>query len=335
MREFWVSSGHHLTHRTADGELAVTDELILAFLARRELVPPHDACPAEQALHAALLQAPRRPVDTRQVNIIADPDARENWRFMLAFRARLLDAPTVEAAYRRLVRDGAAGIPPLFMCHLTHLVLRNALEGCADPYVLRAAELFFRSQRAAVQDGALLLADAEIVERHETASALSPLAIMLDKAPEFALDVMDDSNAWTYWSRSDAFTMALNLSNERSRLGLARVIEVWTRHLLHIQISVAPVARIEDEDWHWFVGLDRQATAIGNAMWHGRPIDEKLLAQIVALFRLDIASGYEAEPGLAGHPVYLISALEADNVLRMKPQNLIVGLPVTSRSVVA
>jgi hypothetical protein len=41
VREFWVSSGHHLTTRlTPDGRLAVTDELLLAWLARPELKPP-------------------------------------------------------------------------------------------------------------------------------------------------------------------------------------------------------------------------------------------------------------------------------------------------------
>src|SRR5919206_191489 len=62
MREFWVSSGHHLTPRTEGGGLAVTDELLLAYLARPELAPPEEACAAERALHASLLRAPRRPV---------------------------------------------------------------------------------------------------------------------------------------------------------------------------------------------------------------------------------------------------------------------------------
>ncbi|HEY0570557.1 MAG TPA: DUF6352 family protein, partial [Enterovirga sp.] len=44
MREFWVSSGHHLTHRVEGGGLAVTDALLLAYLARPELVPPEEAC---------------------------------------------------------------------------------------------------------------------------------------------------------------------------------------------------------------------------------------------------------------------------------------------------
>jgi hypothetical protein len=30
-REFWVSSGHHLTRRVEGGGLAVTDELLLAY----------------------------------------------------------------------------------------------------------------------------------------------------------------------------------------------------------------------------------------------------------------------------------------------------------------
>ncbi|MFJ5489198.1 DUF6352 family protein, partial [Hansschlegelia beijingensis] len=55
MTEFWVSSGHHLVQRTEGGGLAVTDELILAYLARPELTPPPEACAAERALHAALL----------------------------------------------------------------------------------------------------------------------------------------------------------------------------------------------------------------------------------------------------------------------------------------
>src|SRR5688572_26121583 len=128
MREFWVSSGHHLTRRTEGGGLAVTDELLLAYLARAELVPPADACAAERELHASLMAAPRRPVATSEVAAIADGDARENWTFMLRFRDELLRAPSIEAAYLHLVRGGARDVPPLFLNQLIHLVLRNALE---------------------------------------------------------------------------------------------------------------------------------------------------------------------------------------------------------------
>ena len=330
-REFWVSSGHHLTRRTEGGGLAVTDELILAYVARPELVPPDEACDAERALHASLLADPRRPVEAAAVAALADPDARENWQVMLSFRDGLLGARTVEAAYLDLVRDGARGIAPLFLNQLVHLILRNALEGCEDPYVLRGAELFFRPQRVSFQDGAALLADADVIEAHESGAGQSPLVAMLGKEPETSLDVLDDANSWTYWSRSDAFAMALNLgSNPRSREGLARVIEVFVRHLMNEEVAVEPVAAIEDRDWRWFVGLDAEATRIGNALWAGEKVNPDTQARVLALFRLTFADAARIDRRAAGRPVYLILAMTPDRMVRVKPHNLIVGLPLVA-----
>ena len=330
MREFWVSSGHHLTRRTEGGGLAVTDELLLAYLARPELLPPDEACEAERALHAGLMAQARRAVDPAEVAAIADADARENWEFMLRFRDELLRAPTIEAAYLDLVRRGARDVPPLFLNQLVHLILRNALEGCEDPYVLRAAELFFRTQRVSFQDGAVLLADAEIIEQHERGASQSPLVAMLGKEPVSELDVLGDENAWTYWSRSDAHTMVLNVgSNVRSREGVARVIEAWVQHLLHVEVTVEPVATIEDRDWRWFVGLDAEATRIGNALWTGESVDEATQARVLTLFELRFRDQTFVEPRAAGHPVYLLLAMTPDKIVRVKPQNLVMGLPVT------
>jgi Family of unknown function (DUF6352) len=336
MPEFWVSSGHHLASRTEGGGLAVTDELLLAYLARPELVPPEEACAAERALHAGLLAAPRRPVAPEEVAALADPDARENWSMMLAFRDRLLAARSVEAAYLDLVRHGLGATPPLFLGQLVHLILRNALDGCADPYVLRAAELFFRPQKVSFLDGAVLLADAEIVEAHEQQRGRSPLVAMLGQEPAAELDVLDDHNSWTYWSRSDAFTMALNLgTNPRSREGLARAIEVFVAHLLNVEVAVEPIAKIEDPDWRWFVGLDAEATRIGNALWQGEEFEEDAQARILALFRLTFADAGVVEARMAGFPVYLILAMTSDRMLRMKPQNLVVGLPLATAALAA
>jgi hypothetical protein len=328
-REFWVSSGHHLTHRVEGGGLAVTDELLLAYLARPELMPPTEACATERQLHAALMSAPRRPVSPEEVDAIADPDARENWEFMLRFRERLLSSPTIEAAYLSLVRKGAGAVPPLFLNQLVHLILRNALDGCEDPYVLRAAELLFRPQRVSFHDGAVLLADAEVIEAHELGRSQSPLVAMLGKEPAAELDVLDDANAWTYWSRSDAHTMALNIgTNPRSREGIARVVEVWVRHLLNMDVTVEPVARIEDRDWRWFVGLDAEATRIGNDLWRGEEVDSGARARVLAFFRLAFPEADRIDPRVAGHPVYLILAMAADKTVRVKPQNLVAGLPL-------
>jgi Family of unknown function (DUF6352) len=332
MREFWVSSGHHLTRRTAGGGLAVTDELLLAYLARPELMPPEEACAAERRLHAALMADPRRPVARPEIDAIADPDARENWHFLVSFRDRLVRAPSLEAAYLAIVREGVS-LPPLFLNQLVHLILRNALDACEDPYVLRAAELFFRPQRVSLHDGALLLADAEVVEARGGGAGQSPLVAMLGQDPAGELDVLDDANAWSYWSRSDAFTMALNLgSNPRSREGLARVIEVFVRHLLNVETTVEPVERVEDRDWRWFVGLDAEATRIGNALWAGDAVDPDASARVLGLFRLTFAADAPVEDRAAGHPVYLILAQGADRHLRLKPQNLVVGLPLAGQA---
>ena len=108
MREFWVASGHHLTHRADHGGLVATPELIMAYLARPELMPPADACEAERNLHASLLADPLRPISEADIAALADADARENWTFMIDFRDRLMAAPSLEALYLALARKGRA-----------------------------------------------------------------------------------------------------------------------------------------------------------------------------------------------------------------------------------
>jgi Family of unknown function (DUF6352) len=335
MREFWVASGHHLTRRADHGGLVATPELIMAYLARPELMPPADACEAERNLHAGLLADPLRPVSKADISALGDVDARENWTFMMNFRDRLIAAPSLEAVYVSLARNGAADLPPIFLSQLCHLILRNALEGCDDPYTLRAAELFYRSQQATVHDGVLLLADAEVIEAQQHAQHdihSSPLTAMLAPKAFGEMDVMDDENAWTYWSRSDAHAMVMNIGgNPKARAGLCRVIERWVGHLLGIAASVETVASIEDRDWRWFVGLDTEATLIGNALWNGAALDGNAAERIVALMRLDIEDTRLVDERVGTRPVYLILATGADKVVRVKPQNLLAGLPIKHR----
>ncbi|WP_336493130.1 DUF6352 family protein, partial [Methylobacterium nigriterrae] len=83
---------------------------------------------------------------------------------------------------------------------------------------------------------------AELIDAQEAGPAHSPLMAMFDHEPATELDVMTDENAWTYWSRSDAFTMALDVAaNPKSHEGLARAIEAWLRHLLALEARVEPV----------------------------------------------------------------------------------------------
>ena len=157
MPEFWRSSGFHLLARNAAGQLAVTDDFLRAYLMRPEIHPVEESCTAERALHAALMAEPRRAVSAAGLEAIADVDARDNYRLMLRFRDRLIAAGTLEACYAELFRAGAIDVPPLFIDQLVHAILRNILDGCEDALRLRAAELFFREQKATLRDGQLLL----------------------------------------------------------------------------------------------------------------------------------------------------------------------------------
>ncbi len=322
MPEFWVASGHHLTRLDARGRMLVTDELILAWLARPEVLPPAEACAAERRLHQRLMDQPRAKVAEMELTALADADARENWRFLLALRDRLIAAGTIEEGYARIVAEGMR-LPQVFMSQLVQLILRNALDGCDSPQTLRAAECFFRPQRSHVQDDKLLLADEELVTLYEQELHASPLTAMFSGGVD-GLDVLGGGNDWTYWSRSDAHTMVLNFGGDPdARAGMAASIAAFLRHMLGLDCIVTPEMRAENIELRWFIGLDPAGTAIGNALWHGQPLP----ATLVGLFRLDCDDA-RIRPELRGQPIWLILGLGADGAIRMKPQNLLTGLPL-------
>lgn len=330
MRDFWLSSGHILLERGEHGGWLLTDEFLKAYLARPELVPPEEACDAERGLHAGLMENPRAEVPAQAVAAIADRDARENWTVMLDFRDRLIAAPTLEAAYVRLIRQGVKRLPPLFVSQLAHVIMRNALEGCDDPFVARAGELFYRTQRVALQNGGVMLADAETVERHEVKVHAAPLLAMF--AGETAnLDVLKLDNAETYWERSDAYDMVFELGGlNGGRRALATALERWIRQILGFEVAIEPLERIDDSDLRWIVGLDAEATQLSNALWRGESIAEEDAARLIAIFAIEPDASLPFSPEVSGKPVYLFMASDADKLLRMKPQNLVTGLPLTS-----
>ena len=332
-KDFWLSCGHHLLDRDAGGGLIVTDEFIKVYLARPELVPPAEACVAERTLHGALLASPRRPVSPGEIDVIADADARENWRTLLGFRDHLLSHRTLEAAYIDVVRRGLR-IPHLFLNQIVHVILRNALDGCDDATVLRAAELFFRPQRITLHEGSLIAADEEVIAG-KSGTPASPLVSMLGIPAAAEIDVLSEANAAHYFEHSDLFHVALDLTGGRRGLtALAEVIARWVRHLLAVDVDVEPLTALHDVRLTWYVGLDADGTKIGDRLWHGEPLDDATRAQVVGLFRLSFRDRGAVMDDVAGEPVYLILAMTPDKILRMKPQNLVTGLPVRQREAV-
>jgi hypothetical protein len=328
MRDFWISSGHHLLDREQGGGLLLTDEFLKLYLARPELIPPPEACVVERTLHGALLADPRTDVSSSDIAAIADADARENWQVLIAFRDLLLRHKTLEGAYAELMRAGPGHTPLLFVNQLVHVILRNALDGVEDAQVVRAAELIFRTQRVTLHENSLLAADEETIGGINPAP-VSPLVSMLGIPAEANIDVLNDENGASYWERSDQFDMAIDLTTGHAGLvALAEVMRRWVMHVLGVEVTIEPLSELREVNLAWYVGLDADATKIGDMMWNGEEIDEATMSRVVGLFALTFRDPSVVLDRVKGEPVYLILAMTPDKTIRMKPQNLTTGLPI-------
>jgi hypothetical protein len=336
MADFWQSCGYNLLKRQGDGRLVVTDDYLRLYYARPELAPVAESCGAERALHAALMQDPRRDVADSDIAAIADPDARENYQVMMRFRGRLLAADSLEAFYFNLFREDVA-VPPDFIHHTAQVILRGILDGTNDGLEARAAELFFRRQRVSVNDGAIMLADDETVEMHASGGGFGNLGRLLKEAGapprSIELDVIDEASAGRYFERDERHDTVLNLNHGRPGcLALARVLERWIAHFHGVRAAVKPVREIPDEDWVWHVGLDAEATAMLNEIYNGGEVEQERMKRVIGLFRVEFRDPIVMRPEMAGTPVFLGLAAAADGTLRMKPQNLLVNLPLARRA---
>lgn len=333
MTDFWLSSGHHLVDRGDDGRLRVTEEFLQAYLARPEVLPPDDACDAERALYQRLRFDARTDVTSAEIARLADRDARENWRLLIAFRDHLLAHPTMEDAYLALARAKKVELPPIFLGQLVHVILRGILDGETDPYILRAGEIFFRAQRLTVSDGVMLLADEERVDGSDVTDHTSPLVAIFGDARARDLDILGPGNADQYMARSDAHDFVVDFRHgSRARAALATVMQRWIAHMLGLDVVIAPRERIESDTWKWFVGLEPEATRIGNAMWQGQEPPEDGRQRIVALFEAEMRDQSRVLERIRGAPVVLILAMTSNRIIRFKPQNLLAGLPLIETS---
>ena len=332
MADYWLAAGHSFCDPAPNGRLAATPALWRAFLARPELVPPQgEACPAELALHASLLEHPLRSVAPAEIAALADPDAQENWQVFLAFRDKVAAQPSLEAAWASLYRGGVQGVAPLLLQMLTHLVSYAALVGEPDAFTWRAAECFWRPQRAAIHQGALLLADEEVLDQRAATPRFGALGALLAEAgaapEEVELEVLSEALAPGYPGRSDAHDLALDIAESRpGQQGLARALERFILHVLGEKVSITAVPVIQDADW--VLGLDAEASRIGNALWQGREVAQAELARILWLGELRFAEESRVLPRLRGGKVVLAMAMDTAQRVRLKPQNLLLGLPL-------
>jgi hypothetical protein len=102
----------------------------------------------------------------------------------------------------------------------------------------------------------------------------------------------------------------------------------WISHLLGIEVVIEPLRELHNAPLSWYVGLDAEATRLGDRLWNGEQLDESSAGQVLSLFGLTFKDTGVAMENVKGEPVYLILATTAGQKLRMKPQNLLTGLPI-------
>jgi hypothetical protein len=256
----------------------------------------------------------------------------------LRFRQRILAHPTLEASYLALFQGSGVDVPPLLVHQISQILLRHILKDEATAMQVRIAEMFFRTQKITVlDDGVVMAADEETVERLATQSSFGTLGDLLQKGgiklKSVDLDVLQPELADEYWSRSESFDWAVQLNHGQPALdALCDVMSRWIEHFLGVSVRIQTEKDIDDDQWVWHVGLDAQASGVLNALYQGEEVDTEKMERMLCLFSMHFLEPNDMSAQIRGKPVYLAMAMDAENRLKLKPQNLLLNLPLAKRS---
>lgn len=324
-----------------------------ALLQRPELAPVDESCAAERRLHAALVDDPLRAVDAATLGRVKDADARDSYGHFLAFRDAVEAAGTLEAWLLALFRARRIAVPPAFIDLAVQSVLSRLLAGDDDAIRWRAAELLFRPQRVALQDGRVLLGDREALDEGQATQGFGELGRLLAEAQAplkpLALRVLTPELGAEYFAHAGGRTtpspflldltqtvgrdlghgLQFTLALRHGGLGaLAAVLARWVQHLLGVAVAIDPVTRIDDPRWRWHLGLDAEASAMLDELYAGRELAPERQQRLLGLFRLRFEDPAAMRADVAGVPVWMGLAADAQGGLRLKPQNLLLNLPL-------
>jgi hypothetical protein len=338
MTNYWANSAYKTLAISPDRQLLVTDDFLRTYMARPELALVPESCPAERALHQRLTENPRAEVVETEITSMADEDIQENYRVWLRYRARLLSASSLEAFYMSLFKGEGVDVPPLFISLLAQIFIRHILGDDAHPLEVRMGELFFRNQKITIiEDGIVMGADEEVVARNAQAGDTGNIMDLL-KGKSMTmrsadLDVLHEDNAEEYWSRNEDFDLAVQLNFGHEPINrFCRVLEKWVKHFLGVSVRITPMQQISDPKWSWHVGLDAAATEILNKLYNKELVEADELQKVICLFRLDFIDEAAVAKAQAGKPVYMAIAMNDQQQLKLKPQNLLFNLPLAKVS---
>ena len=357
MQDAWPDCGWNRLQPDERGWLPATDGWLRLFLERPEMALVDESCPAERRLHHTLVAQPRRPVPPAELEAVRDADARENYRHLLALRDGVIAAGSLQAWYRGLFTGGAIRTPPLFIDLVVQAIVRQLLGSSREALAWRAAELLFRPQRITLQQGRTLAGDREALDLQHETQGFGELGRLLAQAqaPVKAarVQVLSSDNEARYLedcarprpqrhflldltpeiARDIGHGVSFNLAPARSGAkALAGLLQQWIAHFCGVAVQIRPVPRIDDPRWRWHIGLDAEASVLLDDLYAGRSVDDARQRRLLGLFRLDFDTPAEMRADIAGKPVYLGMMMNAEQVLRLKPQNLLLNLPLAESS---
>ena len=338
MSNYWPNSAYQTLLTSPDGQLLVTDDFLRTYLQRPELSLVPESCAAEQALHQRLTENPRIEITEQEIAAMADEDIQENYRVWLRYRTRLLAASSLEGFYMSLFKGDGVDVPPLFVMQLAQIFVRHILGDDTHPLEVRMGEIFFRTQKITVlEDSIVMAADEEVVARNAQAGESGNIMdllkgkSMLTKSAD--LDVLYEDNAAEYWTRNEDFDFAVQLNFGHEPINhFCRVLEKWIKHFLGVSVRITPMQQISDPKWSWHVGLDAAATDILNKLYNKELLEADELEKVICLFRLDFIDETAVTKVQQGKPVYLAIAMNDQQQLKLKPQNLLFNLPLARAS---
>ena len=338
MSNYWPNSAYQTLLTSPDGQLLVTDDFLRTYLQRPELSLVPESCAAEQALHQSLTENPRTEITEQEITAMADEDIQENYRVWLRYRTRLLAASSLEGFYMSLFKGDGVDVPPLFVMQLAQIFVRHILGDDAHPLEVRMGEILFRTQKITVlEDNIVMAADEEVVTRNAQAGESGNIMdllkgkSMLTKSAD--LDVLYEDNAAEYWTRNEDFDFAVQLNFGHEPINhFCRVLEKWIKHFLGVSVRITPMQQINDPKWSWHVGLDAAATDILNKLYNKELLEADELEKVICLFRLDFIDETAVTKVQQGKPVYLAIAMNDQQQLKLKPQNLLFNLPLARAS---
>lgn len=355
MSTFWTACGHQHLTRNERGWLVPSPDYWQLWLQRPEMALVPESCKAEKRLHAALSAEPGMQVTPADYKHFKDDDVRDNYKLFLRFRDEVEAAGSLEAAYMGWMKSGQIQLPPLFIDLVVQAIVCNVLTDVDDAWTWRAAELLFRRQRITVRDGRVLSGDSDTLDTLQATGGLGEVGRLLMEggAPLKAVDVkvLHKDNEDRYLSQREglgryAFLLdmtheiqnelphglILKMVNARSGLkALAAVLARWVQHFLGVSVQIEPLQKVDDPSWRWHVGLDATATALLNDLYQGTELSAQRQQQLISLFKLRFDHPQDMRADVQGKPVYLGLAMNEQGLLKLKPQNLLLNLPLADR----